>query len=176
MCWVLSTGAKKSEAHSPYHRRGAALWRGACGSDVSVGAVFPAQALGLLTNDQTVIAEGVKYLQIICFTYLIFTATNILTASLRAVGIVKIGYIISATTLCINVVLNYLLIYGHMGMPRLGIRGAAIATLISRCVELLIVIWYLKYREHDLNLNLKKLIFIDHSYRHDYKKWRFPYF
>ena len=135
---------------------------------------FPAQALGLLTNDQTVIAEGVKYLQIICFTYLIFTATNILTASLRAVGIVKIGYIISATTLCINVVLNYLLIYGHMGMPRLGIRGAAIATLISRCVELLIVIWYLKYREHDLNLNLKKLIFIDHSYRHDYKKVALP--
>lgn len=136
--------------------------------------IFPSQALGLLTNDRAVIAEGVKYLQIICFTYLIFTATNILTASLRAVGVVKIGYIISAATLCINVVFNYLLIYGRFGMPRLGIRGAAIATLISRCVELLIVIWYLKYREHDLNLNLRKLIFIDKSYNQDYKKVALP--
>ena len=135
---------------------------------------FPTQVLGLLTNDTAVIAEGAKYLQIICFTYLIFTATNILTASLRAIGIVKIGYIISASTLCINIVLNYCLIYGSFGFPRLGIRGAAIATLVSRCVELLIVIWYLKYKEKQLKLTLRKLVLIDKSYYKDYRKVALP--
>lgn len=135
---------------------------------------FPAQVLGLLTSDTAVITEGVKYLQIICFTYLIFTATNVLTASLRAIGIVKIGYMISASTLCINVVLNYCLIYGSFGFPRLGIRGAAIATLVSRCVELLIVIWYLKYKEKQLKLTLKKLVMIDKSYYKDYRRVALP--
>lgn len=130
--------------------------------------LFPGQVLGLLTNDAPTIAEGIKYFRIICFTYIIFTATNILTASLRSIGIVKIGYMISASTLCINICLNTCLIYGNFGFPELGIQGAAIATLVSRCVELLIVVWYLKYREHKLNLTLKKLIFIDTSYIHDY--------
>ena len=135
---------------------------------------FPGQILGLLTNDAAVIAEGVKYLQIICFTYLMFTVTNILTASLRSVGIVKIGYIISASTLILNIILNSCLIYGNFGFPELGIRGAAVATLCSRTVELLIVIWYLKYKEHSLNLTLKKLVFIDRSYIRDYKRTALP--
>lgn len=135
---------------------------------------FPAQILGLLTNDTAVIAEGVKYFQIICFTYLIFTATNILVASLRSIGIVKIGYIISASTLCINICLNSLLIYGRLGFPELGIRGAAIATLVSRCVELLIVVLYLKFREHRLNLTLRKLVHIDTSYLKDYQGVSLP--
>ncbi len=135
---------------------------------------FPQQLLGLLTNDVAVIAEGVRYLRIICFTYLIFTATNILTASLRSIGIVKIGYIISASTLCINICLNYCLIYGNFGFPELGIQGAAIATMVSRTVELLIVVLYLKYKEHRLHLTLRKLIFIDTSYLQDYRRVSLP--
>ena len=56
---------------------------------------FPHQLLSLLSNSPTVIAEGEKYFQIICFTYIIFTITNILVASLRSIGVVKIGYMIS---------------------------------------------------------------------------------
>lgn len=135
---------------------------------------FPQQLLSLLTNDAAVIADGVRYLHVICFTYIIFTATNILTASLRSIGIVKIGYIISASTLCINICLNYCFIYGHFGLPQLGIQGAAVATLVSRTVELLIVIYYLKYHEKQLNLTLKKLVFIDTSYLQDYTHVSFP--
>lgn len=135
---------------------------------------FPGQTLGLLTNDAAVIAEGVKYLQIICFTYVIFTVTNILVASLRSIGIVAIGYIISFSTLCINICLNSLLIYGNLGFPRLGIRGAAIATLVSRSIELIIVIFYLKYHEHKLNLTLRKLVHIDTSYIGDYRRVSLP--
>lgn len=142
---------------------------------VSIAAVlfvlallFPTQIIRLMTNDPVIMEQAVQYLQIICFTYVIFALTNMLTASLRSIGIVKIGYIISASTLCINICLNYVLIYGHFGAPALGVRGAAIATLVSRTVELLIVIWFLKFREHTLRLNWRKLFFIDTSYIKDY--------
>ena len=142
---------------------------------VSIAAVlfvlallFPTQIIRLMTNDPVIMEQAVQYLQIICFTYVIFALTNMLTASLRSIGIVKIGYIISASTLFINICLNYVLIYGHFGAPALGVRGAAIATLVSRTVELLIVIWFLKFREHTLRLNWRKLLFIDTSYIKDY--------
>ena len=134
----------------------------------------PEALLRLLSGEEAVIAQGVQYFQIICFTYVIFTVTNILAASLRSVGIVKIGYAIALSTLCINVFLNYLLIYGRLGFPELGVRGAAVATLVSRCVELLIVVWFLKCREKRLNLTLKKLLFIDKSYIKDYSRVSAP--
>lgn len=151
---------------------GVALRFGAVLSALLFGAVllFPGRLLGLLSNDPGVIAQGRAYFQIICFSYVIFTVTNILVASLRSVGVVKIGYAISFSTLCINVTLNYLLIYGNFGCPELGVRGAAIATLVSRCVELLIVVYYLKHREKKLNLTLRKLLFIDASYWRDYNQ------
>ena len=135
---------------------------------------WPNQILSLLSNDPAVIAEGAKYFSIIRYTYVIFTITNILVASLRSIGVVRIGYMISGSTLVINVCLNYLLIYGNLGFPEMGVRGAACATLIARCVELIIVIWFLKYREYVLNLNLRKLLHIDTSYVRDYMKVSLP--
>ena len=158
------------------HIIGVALRFGGALAVLMFGVVlfFPHQLLSLLSNDAAVIAQGAQYFQIICFTYIIFTVTNILVASLRSIGIVKIGYVISGSTLVINVCLNYCLIYGNFGFPELGVRGAAVATLVSRCVELLIVIYYLKYKEHRLNLTLRKLLHIDTSYIRDYTRVSSP--
>lgn len=158
------------------HIIGAALRFGGSLAVVLFGVVlfFPRQLLCLLSNDAAVIEQGVRYFHIICFTYVIFTVTNILVASLRSIGIVKIGYVISFSTLCINTCLNYLLIYGRFGFPELGVRGAAVATLISRCVELLIVVYYLKCREDRLRLTPKKLALIDTSYIRDYTRVSAP--
>ena len=158
------------------HIIGVALRFGAVLSALLFGVVllFPHELLSLLSSDAGVIAQGAAYFQIICFSYVIFTVTNILVASLRSIGVVKIGYAISFSTLCINVTLNYLLICGNLGCPELGVRGAAVATLVSRCVELLIVVYYLKYREKRLNLTLRKLLFIDASYLGDYNRVSAP--
>ena len=108
------------------HIIGVALRFGGALAVLMFGVVlfFPHQLLSLLSNDAAVIAQGAKYFQIICFTYIIFTVTNILVASLRSIGIVKIGYVISGSTLVINVCLNYCLIYGNFGFPELGVRVA----------------------------------------------------
>lgn len=134
----------------------------------------PRTLLGLLSSDPAVVEQGVAYMQIICFTYVIFTLTNILVASLRSIGVVKIGYVISFSTLCINGVLNYCLIYGNLGFPELGVRGAAIATLVSRCVELLIVAVYLRFFERRLHLRVRSLVQMDRSYLKDYAHISLP--
>lgn len=152
------------------HIIGAALRFGlAMALTLSVAVLaFPEGILRLLSNDPDVIAQGARYFQIILWTYPVFAVTHVLAASLRSVGIVKIGYVISFSTLCINVCLNWLLIYGNAGFPELGVQGAAVATLVSRCVELGIVIWYLARRERTLRLTAGKLIRIDTSYIRDY--------
>lgn len=115
----------------------------------------PHWLLSLYSNDETVIGEGIKYLQIVCFSYVFFAVTNILIATMRSVESVKIGFIVSLSTLCINVCLNYILIYGHFGAPCLGIRGAAIATLTSRIAETAIMIFYAAFVDKKIHLKLR---------------------
>lgn len=140
----------------------------------ALALAVPETLLGLLSSDAAVVEQGVAYMRIICFTYVIFTLTNILVASLRSIGVVKIGYVISFSTLCINGILNYCLIYGNLGFPELGVQGAAIATLVSRCVELLIVAVYLKFFERRLHLRVRSLVRMDKSYLKDYAHISLP--
>ncbi|MCJ8006492.1 MATE family efflux transporter [Lederbergia wuyishanensis] len=119
---------------------------------------FPEAVLSLFTNDVNVIAEGTNYLKIICFSYIFFSITSILVAILRSVETVKIGFILSTSTLIINVCLNYILIYGHFGFPSLGVQGAAIATLTSRIIELIIIIIFVKRFDQKIYLKLRDFL------------------
>lgn len=149
---------------------GIGLWCGVLASLALAAVVFlfPSAVLGLLTNDASLIAEGVKYLRIICFTYPLFAVTNVLLCSLRGVETVRIGFLVSLTTLVINTCLNYILIYGHFGAPRLGVRGAAIATLAARAVECLVTILYVRFRDEKLSFRLADVFRLDKGIGRDY--------
>jgi len=116
---------------------------------------FPQGIMSLFTNDEQVIFEGANYVQIVCFSYISFSITATLLATLRSVETVKVGFILASSTLVINVVLNYLLIYGNFGFPRLGVEGAAIATLAARVIELLIICIYIKRYDRKIYLKLR---------------------
>lgn len=144
---------------------------------LSMGVIlffFPAQVLGLLTNDQGVIAEGVKYVQVICFTYFFFAMTNILLSALRSVETVKVAFTVSVSTLVIDVFLNYVLIYGHFGAPRLGSQGAAIATLIARIVEFLITVGYLRFKDQKICYRFHDLLHGDRELSRRFIRVGFP--
>ena len=119
---------------------------------------FPSAALGILTNKPHVIAEGTKYMQIVCFSYFFFAATQVLLGMLRSVETTWIGFVNSLSALFINGVLNYILIYGKWGAPELGAAGAAIATLISRVVEFIIVVVYLAFFDKKLHVKAGELL------------------
>jgi putative MATE family efflux protein len=124
---------------------------------VAVGVVIvvlclaiPGPLLSLFTSSEAIIAEGKKYLAIIVWTFLLFIVSQVLMAALRSVGTVRISFYISVVSLIINVGINYVLIFGKLGFPRMGITGAAIGTLVARAVELAIVVWYVAVREKKL--------------------------
>ena len=115
-------------------------------------SIFPAQVLHFFTRDAAIIEQGRIYMQIILLTFPLFILTNVLMASLRCVGTVKISFYISVVSLIINTCINYTLIFGHFGFPEMGIRGAAIGTLTARIVELGIVLFYVRFRDKKLQL------------------------
>lgn len=139
-----------------------------------ISKLAPVAVLSIFTNDQAVIAEGVRYLNVICWTYLVFSVSNSLMYSLQSVETAAIGTIMSISTICINICLNYCFIYGNFGAPELGIVGAAIATLVSRIVELVIILIYVLFIDRKLNMKLKELLCFDFTYLRDYIKVSTP--
>ena len=133
-----------------------------------LSVVMPHGLLSVFTKDEAVIAEGMRYLRIMCWTYLLFSVSNSLMYALQSVETAMIGTIMSLSTIVINFCLNYVLIYGNFGAPELGIRGAAIATLVSRSVELLIILVYTLRIDKKLKMKFKELFTFDTTYLKDY--------
>ncbi|HZJ57314.1 MAG TPA: MATE family efflux transporter, partial [Clostridia bacterium] len=106
--------------------------------------VFPNQIIGIFSNVPEVKKEALDYLKIIRFTYLFFSVTQILIASMRCVETVKVGMYLSIVTFFVNVFFNWVLIFGNLGAPALGVKGAAIATLIARVIEVPLMILYIR--------------------------------
>ncbi len=135
---------------------------------------FPEQLLRLFTTDSAIIAEGVRYLKIIRFTYLFFAVTQILLATLRSVEIVRIAFFLSVQTFLINCGINYVLIYGRFGAPELGAAGAAIGTLAARVVECAVLIGYIAKKERTLNLRVRDYTRLDRALCRDYLRETAP--
>lgn len=140
-------------------------------------SLFPEAILGFFTSDTTILAEAGSYLQIIKYTFLLYLATQVLLSALRSVETVRIAFVISCVSLVVNVSINYTLIYGRFGFPELGIQGAAIGTMISRCLEFFIVFIYVIKIDKKLKLFSDKAVFhIDKLLRSDYIKVAVPVF
>ncbi|MCD8131669.1 MAG: MATE family efflux transporter [Lachnospiraceae bacterium] len=85
---------------------------------------------------------GSQYLQIMLWGLLPFAVVQTYSSTLREAGETVMPMIASVCAVGVNLVLNYILIFGRFGAPVMGVRGAAVATVISRLVELsIIVIW-----------------------------------
>ena len=137
-------------------------------------AVAPETLIRLFTDKEAVIEQAVLYLDVIKHTYLLFTLSTILLAVLRSVETVKIGFYVSLSSFGINILLNYMLIYGKFGAPEMGIRGAAVATLISRIIELLVIIIYIIFIDKKLRMKIRDLFMTDKEMFRDYFKTGLP--
>ena len=108
---------------------------------------FSRYILGFLVhgNQQApeIVAEGQRYLHIILFTFIPIAFSTAIASSLRDIGKVKSAIISSL----INTCGNYILIYGHFGAPRLEVKGAAYATLIARCAEVVLLLIYVHIKK-----------------------------
>ena len=129
---------------------------------------FPLQILGLYTEDMSIINTGAVYFRIVAFSYIPMAVSNILSAWLRCREHATIPFLASFGAVAVNTGLNYLLIFGKFGFPRMEIKGAAIATLISQLFNLVfIVIGFVVCNRRDgdkpvLSLRFKKITIRDY--------------
>lgn len=117
----------------------------------------PKTAMSIFTNEPEIIAYGAKYLRIVAFSYMFSGFTGVYLMSMRSTGNVYVSACIYGLSFILNVFLNWVLIFGHLGMPRMEIEGAACATLISRIFESILTIVYMYRFEDKLHFTLKDL-------------------
>ena len=136
--------------------------------------LFPYRVIGLFTNDPAALEAGVQYIRILAWTYIPFCLSSVLIAAMRTVETVRIGAAVAALALVLNVVFNWLLIFGKLGMPRLGLRGAAWATLLSRLCELAVAAGYVWRFDRKLRLKLSDLVSLHSMYTRDFLRYGLP--
>lgn len=100
----------------------------------------PSRVMMIFTSDIHVIQAGSGYFRIIAFGYLGTSVNMIVGTVLRSTEQVRIPLLASVSGVLVNTLLNYILIFGKLGAPALGLNGAAIASLISIYVSLLVVL------------------------------------
>ena len=136
--------------------------------------IFPEFVISLFTSDESVIECGAEYLGIVCYSYLFFCLTQALIATMRSIETARIGLVVSIVSLALNVCLNYLLIFGKLGLPALGVAGAAIATLISRICECGIIVVYVLLIDKKLKFSVRELFRTDRALLRDFLKYGTP--
>lgn len=104
--------------------------------------LFPLPLMGALTDNQELVPLAAEYARIIGFSYLFNSMTGVYLGAQRAMENPKLGTIVFSCSMVVNIFLNWVLIFGNLGAPALGVAGAALATLLSRVLEFCITAGY----------------------------------
>ena len=136
--------------------------------------LFPEMVIGLFTNDQLVIAEGVEYLRYFGFSFVFFGISQLLIAAMRSVESVRIGLYVSILSLVSHAVLNWLLIYGNLGFPALGVRGAGISNLVSRIFEAAVMVYFTLAVDKKLKMRVRDTLLRDPIMLKDFLRYGAP--
>ena len=139
-----------------------------------LAVLFPQWMIRAFTQEPGVIREGAAYVQIVGFTYLFFSVSQVMIASMRSVETARIGLYISCMALVVNVCLNWVLIFGHLGFPAMGVRGAAVASLISRILEMCVGVFYVFVVDRKLRFGLRDLLHTDRVLLRDFVRYGLP--
>lgn len=119
---------------------------------------FPGQIMRLFTNDADTIREGIRYLEWSVPAYWLMGLSLTVTLVMRSVGEVRLPLITSIAAFFINIGANYVLIFGKLGLPAMGVAGAALGTLISRLVEFILIDGYFFFADKRVACRLKDLL------------------
>ena len=123
-----------------------------------VSFFFPTEIMSVLTNNSDLIAPGGEYVRAVGFSYFFFSISGTYLIGIqRSIGNPKLPAIIYSVSGLLNVFLNWVLIFGKLGAPELGITGAAVATVISRAFEVVVIVIYAS-RDKLVPLNMKLVL------------------
>ena len=107
---------------------------------------FPEQLMRILTNEETLIVLGSEYLRVIGISYVFSGIAQIFLAIMKNCGAVNMSTLINGVMVILNIALNAVFIFGLSGFPKMGIKGAALATVLATVVQFLWSVGYVLCR------------------------------
>lgn len=136
--------------------------------------IFPSQVMRIFTSEAPVIAEGVKYLRIIALSYIFMAITMIYLNIMRSVEQVVVSTVTYLISFVVNIAIALITIFGMFGVPKMGIQGAAFATLASRVAGFICVYIYAKKYNNVINFRLSSLLVHDKLLFRDFLVYSIP--
>ena len=119
--------------------------------------LIPEQIMRIYTVEEDIIREGIKYLEWSVVTYFLLGLSLTTTIVLRKVKQVRLPLYTSIGAFFVNIIANYMFIFGKFGAPRMEVAGAALGTLIARIFEFSVICGYLLFKDREIGLRIKHL-------------------
>ena len=116
---------------------------------------FPEQLMRSLTNEETLIVLGSEYLRVIGISYVFSGIAQIFLAIMKNCGAVNMSTLINGVMVILNIALNAVFIFGLSGFPKMGIKGAALATVLATVVQFLWSVGYVLCRIRAVKFSLR---------------------
>lgn len=157
-CFLPSTGEPRMRGASTRTFGVTFLFMTIVGAAFSVTAITnPEFMLGIYTDKEHIIQMGAPYIRIVGFAYPLQVFAVLVSFFMRATERVKAPLFCSIASLAVNFVLNWVLIYGRFGAPKMGVAGAAVGTLASGMVNLLLLVIFLLVSKCEIRLRLREM-------------------
>ena len=122
---------------------------------------IPNSLMRIFTERTNLIDIGAPYLRIVSISYLFTAFSMAASAMLRSINKTRAPMVFTIISVLVNVLFNYLLIFGQFGLPALKANGAAIGTIIARIVEFTLILLYLIFAKRDVKLSFKQMVDFD---------------
>ena len=116
---------------------------------------FPEQLMRILTNEETLIVLGSEYLRVIGISYVFSGIAHSFLAIMKNCGAVNMSTLINGVMVILNIALNAVFIFGLSGFPKMGIKGAALATVLATVVQFLWSVGYVLCRIRAVKFSLR---------------------
>lgn len=133
----------------------------------------PDLLMRIFTNDEELIRLGASYLRITSFSYFFMGISQIYLCIMKNTGRALLSTLYSSSSVILNIIINAILIFGLLGFPKLGIAGAAIATSISRGVELALILFE-NVRQKEIRIRMKHILRPPFWLQKDYIHYTWP--
>ena len=136
--------------------------------------LFAPSIMSMFSKSSEVIRLGAEYMRTVAISYIPAAVILLLYGILKSTEQVTVPLVFSGTSIILNIVLNYILIFGKFGLSEMGVRGAAIATAISKLTEFVLVIIYMVFFEKKVHIKISKLLDFKKKILMDFVRYSSP--
>ncbi|NPV76180.1 MAG: MATE family efflux transporter [Anaerolineae bacterium] len=129
-----------------------------------VSMIWPEEVIGIYTSDELVQAVGGEFLRMMSPSFLMVAVSFAYGTILRSAGDVKTPLYTSAIALGLSTLLGYLLVFGKLGLPEMGVTGAAAGIVVGRAIEAGLLLWVIYWQKGPMAASLHELLDFDFIY------------